>query len=314
MKNIIQQNQKTLQENDQIESNNKQLIYQNQILKTKEDELKGQVANIQSEYDTISAKRDEIKNSLDDLEKQSAQAAKKFYESARQAAQVSFDQEVENISTTLEQDREQTKQVYLETTQECVLEFQKEIDSKQQELTKIQTTLEQERKNVDAAVEAAKRRQEIENQQDFYRLVLTDEDISEIKRLREVLPYLRDKTPLNKVIYKVYYEKPLTDMIGRVVGPGIHTGIYKITHIDSKKCYVGQAVNIAERWKQHCKRGVGAEDWTRNKLYPAMYSLGVENFSFEIIEECERSKLNEREKYWTEFFHAQDFGYSIRSG
>ena len=312
MKNIIQQNQKTLQENDQIESNNKQLIHQNQILKTKEDELKGQVANIQSEYNTISAKRDEIKNSLDDLEKQSAQAAKKFYESARQAAQVSFDQEVENISATLEQDREQTKQLYLETTQECVLEFQKEIDSKQQELTQIQTALEQERKNVDVAVEAAKRRQEMENQQDFYRLVLTDEDVSEIKHLREVLPYLRDKTPLNKVIYKVYYEKPLTDMIGRVVGPGIHTGIYKITHIQSGKCYVGQAANIADRWKQHCKRGVGAEDWTRNKLYPAMYSLGVENFSFEIIEECERSKLNEREDYWQEFFHAKDFGYSIK--
>lgn len=312
MKNIIQQNQKTLQENDQIESNNKQLIHQNQILKTKEDELKGQVANIQSEYNTISAKRDEIKNSLDDLEKQSAQAAKKFYESARQAAQVSFDQEVENISATLEQDREQTKQLYLETTQECVLEFQKEIDSKQQELTQIQTALEQERKNVDVAVEAAKRRQEMENQQDFYRLVLTDEDVSEIKHLREVLPYLRDKTPLNKVIYKVYYEKPLTDMIGRVVGPGIHTGIYKITHIQSGKCYVGQAANIADRWKQHVKRGVGAEDWTRNKLYPAMYSLGVENFSFEIIEECERSKLNEREDYWQEFFHAKDFGYSIK--
>ena len=312
MKNIIQQNQKTLQENDQIESNNKQLIHQNQILKTKEDELKGQVANIQSEYNTISAKRDEIKNSLDDLEKQSAQAAKKFYESARQAAQVSFDQEVENISATLEQDREQTKQLYLETTQECVLEFQKEIDSKQQELTQIQTALEQERKNVDVAVEAAKRRQEMENQQDFYRLVLTDEDVSEIKHLREVLPYLRDKTPLNKVIYKVYYEKPLTDMIGRVVGPGIHTGIYKITHIQSGKCYVGQAANIADRWKQHVKRGVGAEDWTRNKLYPAMYSLGVENFSFEIIEECERSKLNEREDHWQEFFHAKDFGYSIK--
>ena len=312
MKNIIQQNQKTLQENDQIESNNKQLIHQNQILKTKEDELKGQVANIQSEYNTISAKRDEIKNSLDDLEKQSAQAAKKFYESARQAAQVSFDQEVENISATLEQDREQTKQLYLETTQECVLEFQKEIDSKQQELAQVQIALEQERKNVDVAVEAAKRRQEMENQQDFYRLVLTDEDVSEIKHLREVLPYLRDKTPLNKVIYKVYYEKPLTDMIGRVVGPGVHTGIYKITHIQSGKCYVGQAANIADRWKQHCKRGVGAEDWTRNKLYPAMYSLGVENFSFEIIEECERSKLNEREDYWQEFFHAKDFGYSIK--
>ena len=244
MKNITQQNQKTLQENEQIESNNKQLICQNQILKTKKDELTGQVTNIQSEYNTISAKRDEIKNSLDDLEKQSAQAAEKFYESARQAVQTSFDQEIENINTTLEQDREQAKQTYLETTQECVLEFQKEIDFKQHELTQVRAVLEQEQKNVDAAVEAAKRRQEMENQQDFYRLVLTDEDITEIKRLREVLPYLRDKTPLNKVIYKVYYEKPLTDMIGRVVGTGQHTGIYKITHINSQKCYVGQAVNI----------------------------------------------------------------------
>ena len=29
---------------------------------------------------------------------------------------------------------------------------------------------------------------------------------------------VRDKEPLNKVIYKCYYEKPYTDLIGRVVG------------------------------------------------------------------------------------------------
>ena len=101
-------------------------------------------------------------------------------------------------------------------------------------------------------------------------------------------------------------------MIGRVVGTDQHTGIYKITNLNSQKCYIGQAVDIANRWRQHVKRGVGAEDWTRNKLYPAMYSLGVENFSFEIVEECERSKLNEREDYWQEFFHAKDYGYSIK--
>lgn len=162
------------------------------------------------------------------------------------------------------------------------------------------------------AVEAAQRKMEMENKQDYYRICLSDEDIAEIKRLREVLPYLRDKTPLNKVIYKVYYEKPLTDMIGRVVGSGVHTGIYKITNIENQMCYVGQAANIADRWKQHCKRGVGAEDWTQNKLYPAMYSLGVENFTFEIVEECDRSKLNEREDYWQNYFHAKDFGYSIK--
>ena len=43
-----------------------------------------------------------------------------------------------------------------------------------------------------------------------------------------------------------------------------------------------------------------------------MLEKGVENFTFEIIEEVERNKLNEREDYWQEYFHAKDFGYSIK--
>ena len=77
-------------------------------------------------------------------------------------------------------------------------------------------------------------------------------------------------------------------------------------------CYVGQAANLAERWKQHIKRGLGADPITKNKLYPAMKAIGVENFSFEVIEECERSKLDESEDYWQDFFKAKEFGYSIK--
>ena len=43
-----------------------------------------------------------------------------------------------------------------------------------------------------------------------------------------------------------------------------------------------------------------------------MASIGVENFSFEVIEECERSQLNAREDYWQKYFHAIDVGYSIK--
>ena len=88
--------------------------------------------------------------------------------------------------------------------------------------------------------------------------------------------------------------------------------IYKITNTENGMCYVGQAVNIAERWRQHIKRGLGAEAPTRNKLYPAMAQFGVENFTFEIIEKCEPALLNQREDSWQEYFHAKDFGYSIK--
>jgi hypothetical protein len=43
-----------------------------------------------------------------------------------------------------------------------------------------------------------------------------------------------------------------------------------------------------------------------------MLEYGVENFTFEIIEEVEANKLNEREDYWQEYFHAKDYGYSIK--
>lgn len=263
-------------------------------------------------YYSMDAKRQEIKKNLEDLQETQQKAANDLYSQALNIAENSYEKEIDRISDDLFQKREEAQNLYLQVTEEAVQEYQIAIAKKQKELTDLTIQLNSQKENVEAAVEAAQRKLEMEAKQDYYRICLSDEDISEIKRLREVLPYLRDKTPLNKVIYKVYYERPLTDMIGRVVGPGVHTGIYKITNIDSQMCYVGQAVSIADRWKQHTKRGVGAEDWTQNKLYPAMYSLGVENFTFEIVEECDRSRLNEREDYWQEYFHAKDFGYSIK--
>jgi hypothetical protein len=43
-----------------------------------------------------------------------------------------------------------------------------------------------------------------------------------------------------------------------------------------------------------------------------MLTDGVENFTFELLEECTPQKLNEREDYWQEVYHARDFGYSIK--
>ena len=43
-----------------------------------------------------------------------------------------------------------------------------------------------------------------------------------------------------------------------------------------------------------------------------MTEFGVEHFTFEVIEECGRDKLNDREDYYQEFFKAKEFGYSIK--
>ena len=280
--------------------------------KLQNEELHTELVALEKQHAALTARRQEIQDSITLLEKQAEESSNAIYKKSWELA----NEKMSNASEAMSKQYEQAKQIaendYLETLKDCANSFTSQINDKKNELKKVQDELTDLTQKLNSAVEANKRAEEIKQKQDFYRLQLTAIDLDEIKRLREVEPYLREKEPLNKVIWKVYYEKPYTDLIGRVVGTGIHTGIYKITNIENQMCYVGQAVNIADRWKQHIKRGIGAEAPTRNKLYPAMLEVGVENFTFEIVEECDKSKLNEREDYWQEFFHAKDFGYSIK--
>lgn len=88
-------------------------------------------------------------------------------------------------------------------------------------------------------VESYKLQEKTEEEKNFYKVNISNQAKEEIEKIKEILPYLADPEPLNKVIWKVYYEKPTSDLIGRVIGEGVKSGIYKITDITSGKCYVG---------------------------------------------------------------------------
>lgn len=208
--------------------------------------------------------------------------------------------------------RKAQEEELLAAAREFVEQFKNDNSVKIAAAQELSIRLEQLRNNEAAAVKLAQEKME-ENHTDFHRLLLEDAELSDIKHLRSIEGMLHNPEPLNKVIWKVYYEKPYTDLIGRLdLASHIVCGIYKITHIESQMSYVGQAVNIAARWKQHIKRGIGADTPTNNKLYPAMKKFGPEAFTFEIVEECPREKLDTQEDYWQDFYKAKEFGFSIK--
>ena len=178
----------------------------------------------------------------------------------------------------------------------------------------IAAEIDQLRKTAAAAIEIAKHKEEEKNLLDYYRLTLSPGALADMAKLREIMPELNQPEILGKLIWKVYLEKPYSDLCGRLFGDATRvTGIYKITNLNNEMCYVGQAVNVIDRWKQHIKRAIGAETPIQNKLYPAMSEEGIENFTFELIEEVsDRLKLDEREDYWQDFYKAKEFGYSIK--
>ena len=280
--------------------------------KRENEQIRTESIQLKSEYSALIDKTLAQEQHIKEIQKQAEDSANTIYEKSFELANERMSAAAEKMSAEYEEARQKAEQEYIELMACQSATLVKELSATNTAIKNAELQLAGLAAKVSAAVAAAKRQEEMETAQDFYRLNLPDIDIEEIVKLREVAVLLRDSEPLNKVIWKVYYEKPYTDLIRRVVGSGIHTGIYKITNIENQKCYVGQSTDIAYRWKQHIKRGIGAEAPTRNKLYPAMLEHGVENFTFEIVEECSRAQLNEREDYWQEYFGAKEFGYSIK--
>ena len=93
-------------------------------------------------------------------------------------------------------------------------------------------------------------------------------------------------------------------------------GIYVITNKINGKQYVGQSTNLQKRWYDH--RTKSTHPWKpdeyRNLLYCEIRKYGLDNFEFEVLEECEKEQLNEKEIYWIEKLDTYNNGYNNTPG
>lgn len=310
-------------EQDLSQLQSKEAIFNQSVstLANQERNLTIQKDNLVNYITQLQKQATEVNNHISELRRQAKESADSAYQDGMELASANIQMATQKMVDEYKSAEADASKEYLTVLENLQEEIFGQIKNSQDQLAKCQEDYEEKlveladlKARVNAAVEQAKRQAEMEQSQDFYRLQLSQLDIEEIAKIRSIIPYLRNAEPVNKVIWKVYYEKPYTDLVGRVIGSGVHTGIYKITNIRNQMCYVGQSVDLSSRFKQHIKRGLGAEAPTKNKLYPAMQEFGPENFIFEILEECSKAQLDEREKFWGQFYKADEFGYSIKLG
>lgn len=73
------------------------------------------------------------------------------------------------------------------------------------------------------------------------------------------------------------------------------SGVYKITNKITGDFYIGSSKDIKRRWITHKSPSAWARQ-SNSKLYKDMMQYGLNNFTFEVIEETDI--LKEREQYW----------------
>ena len=188
-----------------------------------------------------------------------------------------------------------------------VKKLQSHIQQVEDELDKLKATRA-------AAHEAMLREQEVKDNKDAYRLVPSASDLADSRRLELVKRDLNKPRILCMLIWQTYWQPLAKKQFPLILQDKTKCGIYKITNLVTDECYIGQSVDVYKRWNDHCKCGLGIDTPPGNKLYKAMQEYGLDNFTFELLTECNQSELNEKEKYFISLYQADTYGYNGNMG
>lgn len=157
------------------------------------------------------------------------------------------------------------------------------------------------------------RRREIQEKEEYYKVQLLPDAIEDIAILNAAKDRLHNSVGLDKVIYDVYVRKPVNEMVKRILKTE-PSGIYKITRLKTGEIYIGKSTNVADRWKQHCMSAFGVGSIATSILHLKMKEDGLQNFTFELLEEVDKADLGNRERYWINFYESNKYGLNEKGG
>lgn len=247
--------------------------------------LEKEIANLETELKIKEQQQDEMLRYQSNLMKD--QLKKDFNSFAEKLQQQKEDLEFE-------------KNNFIENLEVQKLQCQKELDG----LRAMRNSI----------VEANKREEEVKRKQDFYRIVLDENAHLDMERLVEFSKTLCRPQIVYKLIWTEYVQGPFKELWGRVGKTTKVCGIYKITNLKSQKSYIGQSTDIKERWTSHIKASLGIDTIAHQKIHGEIAREGLENFTFEILQECEKSELNSLEKHYIKLYQTDSFGFNETKG
>lgn len=303
-KNVVKCLEEEKQALEEIEKKKQQGLKEVEIEIAKERKI--QLANLQREKDNIAK---EVANQQEVADKYKTT---KLIVADREIA-LYKEEQMNKITTQL---------IRLDNEQQRELEKKQNArkQSAEKEMEELLATLEEMRQTCadmkakrDITLELIKEEEKIKQEKDFYRIVLKDEDIEDIKQLMSIKKYLHNQDVLHKLIYKTYIEVPMNSMFGRIGAKEV-SGVYKITNLNNNMTYIGQSTNVRNRLRAHIQSSIGISTIASQLVHDKMAEEGLQNFTFQIIEECPKEKLNDREKYYINYYDSNNYGYNRTKG
>lgn len=265
------------------------------LLNEQQKVILGKTVSAQQEYTIATQKAAEAKARADSQLAYGLEQTRAELQHLREFEMQKLDNELQEKTRTCEQQYEFRQKQFEDDFNALSEYYQEELGAIKEELGEYAAKRE-------AVHKAILRERELEEKEDFYRIMIRDTDARDIETLRSIESHLFNKEVLNKLIYETFIKRPLLEMEKRVLGGRRIGGIYKITYVKTGEAYIGRSVDIANRWKEHCLSSLNIGTIAHSTFHNVLADKGLQNFTWEVLEEVDKEKQSSREKYWIDFY------------
>ena len=256
-------------------------------------------AALDTYHDITDNKLKEIDNSIEEQRQRRQADLDSDFETRKRNIELAL----ENTVKECDDQAEQAKSVMAEIIQQCTdtsNEYYQKVADAQERFNSIERTLAQYEKEKQAKL--------------FYTIQLSDEYKDDIEfLLTTVAAKVQHPDIISKLVWAEYVKPNLDDTFKRIEIKA-EPGIYKITNIDTGKCYIGKSTNVKTRIADHFKSSIGIRSIADQVVHHAILKEGFWNWAIEVITYCDKERLNKLEKYYIDFFKAQEYGYNKTAG
>ena len=312
-------------------------LYQDQLKQVKQDvkdiwvEFHLASDNLQSAQNTLSHIQEKTEYEKYKLEecKKDLQAALDTYNDITENKLKEVDASIETQRQKREEELEQAladKQAYYnqlleDTINQCNLQDETIKEASEVKWREAMEQIEQYNKSIADAkerfesIERTLRQYDAEQQAKlFYTIQLPEEFQEDIEfLLTTVAAKIQHPDIISKLVWQEYVKPNIENTFKRIEIKS-ESGIYKLTSLINGKCYIGKSVDVKKRIADHFKSVVGIKSIADQAVHHAILKEGFWNWQIEVITYCDKDKLNELEKYYIDFFKAQEFGYNKTGG
>lgn len=320
-KDILIKNQEIIKFNEELEEKNKKLIIETNANKIQYEEIIEKIASVKiesasltTEVNSLKERKKEISNELQQESNNLNFLKQNINENLENQKRIA-EEALNSYKNNLDNQYKQIDEEY----NELITKLENIYSNRQAELSaessQILEELEKIRSSRAAAIQAQLREKEIKENKDEFRLDLDGKALADIKILKSIQNQISNPIVVDKIIWSNYYQPLAKVKFPKIIGKAECCGIYKLTSLVTGEIYIGQSKTVCDRWKDHCKNALGIGTTNAyNKLYKSIQRDGLENYTFEVLEECNIKDLDEKEKYYISLYDSYNFGLNATQG